>query len=512
MTEVPDLLTAHAAIHPDKPALICGEQMLTYRAYDERSNRAARALAGLGVEPGDRVAVMSYNSIAASEVSAGLRKAQAVGVPVNFRLRGPELAYIVRDSGARVVCAGPDFVEVVEAARPLMEGRPALAAIGDATPPAGWVRLEEAIAREPAEPPGTAEETGTGAAMIYTSGTTGHPKGAHRPKGVDPAAVIQMIQLFELSGADVHLMAGPGYHSAVGVFAAMTMLCGGTNVIMTRFDAEGALALIERHGVTTTFMAPTLLQRIMDLPDHVRARHDVSSIRSVILGAAPCPHSLKERAVAYLGEVLWEFYGATETGFVLVLRPEDQLRKPGSAGTPPEGQEVLLLDDAGEPVRDGEPGEIWVRNNWLASYYNRPDATARSTRDGFFTVGDVAYRDADGYYYICDRKIDMIISGGVNIYPAEIEACLHAHPAVRDAAVVGVPDDQWGESVKAVVAMQPGAVATADELIDWCRARIADYKRPRSVDFVADLPRDQAGKLLKRQIRAPYWAASGRAI
>ncbi|HYW27829.1 MAG TPA: AMP-binding protein [Terriglobales bacterium] len=511
MTEVPDILTVYAAANPDKPALICGDEVVTYRGYDERSNRAARALIDLGVEPGDRVAVMAYNSIAGSVASAGLRKAHAVSVPVNFRLRGAELAYVVQDSGSRVVCAGPEFVEHVEAARAQMETEPILVAIGDAVPPAGWVGLADAVAATTAEPL-PEEDTGTGAAMIYTSGTTGHPKGAYRPQGIDPASVVQVIQLFELRPDDVHLMGGPGYHSAVGAFAGMTILCGATVVIMPRFDAEQALALIEKHRVTTTFMAPTLLQRIIDVPEDVRARYDVSSMRSIILGAAPCPFVLKERATAYFGEVLWEFYGATETGFNLVLRPEDQLRKPGSAGKAPDGQELLLLDDDGNPVPDGQPGEVWVRNNWLAAYYNKPEATQRSMRDGYFSVGDVAYRDAEGYYYICDRKIDMIISGGVNIYPAEIEACLHAHPAVQDAAVVGVPDDQWGESVKAVVALQPGASATEQELIDWCRGRIADYKRPRSVDFVAELPRDQAGKLLKRTIRAPYWASAGRSI
>jgi acyl-CoA synthetase (AMP-forming)/AMP-acid ligase II len=433
-------------------------------------------------------------------------------VPVNFRLRGPELAYVIQDSGARVVCAGPDFVEHVEAARPLIESAPALVAIGEGAAPAGWVRLAGAMAAVSGDALPEDVEGGTGAAMIYTSGTTGHPKGAYRPQGVDPMSVLQVIQLFGLRNDDVHLMGGPGYHSAVGAFAGMEIICGGTLVIMPRFDAEQALALTERHRVTTTFMAPTLLQRIMDLPEDVRARYDVSSVRAIILGAAPCPHSLKERATAFFGEVLWEFYGATETGFNLVLRPEDQLRKPGSAGTPPDGQEILLLDDDGSPVPEGEPGELWVRNSWLASYYNKPEATERSMREGFFSVGDIAYRDAEGYYYICDRKIDMIISGGVNIYPAEIEACLHAHPAVRDAAIVGAPDDHWGEAVKAVVALQPGASATEQELIDWCRGRIADYKRPRSVDFVPELPRDQAGKLLKRRIRAPYWASAGRAI
>ena len=291
-----------------------------------------------------------------------------------------------------------------------------------------------------------------------------------------------------------------------------TTACGGTVVIMPKFDPEQALRLIDRHRVTTTFMAPTLLQRIMDLPDEVRARHDVSSMRGLILGAAPCPFSLKERAVRYFGECLFEFYGATETGVNLILRPEEQLAKPGSAGRIAPGQEVQLLDDYGNPVADGQPGEVWVRSDWLASYFGRPEATERSMRDGYFSVGDVAYRDADGYYYICDRKVDMVISGGTNIYPAEVEACLHAHPVVQDVAVIGVPDDHWGESVKAIVVVQPGAAASEQELIDWSRGRIADYKRPRSVDFTDELPRDLAGKLLKRLIREPYWRNAGRRI
>jgi len=509
---VPDIVTLQATASPDKAALICGDEILTYRGYDERSNRAARALAEIGVGPGDRVAVMAYNSVAGFEVSTALRKCQAVGVPVNFRLRSEELAYIVDDSGARVVCAGPEFVEHVEAARALAQGEPAYATIGGAPAPAGWVGLDELSARQTPDPPPTASDE-LGGAMIYTSGTTGHPKGAFREPGVGADAVLQLIQAFGLRNDDVHLEAGPGYHSAVGFFNGLTILCGGTVVIMPRFDAEQALALIEQHRVTTTFMAPTLLHRIMDVPAEVRARYDVSSMRGLILGAAPCPFSLKERASAYFGEVLYEFYGATETGVNLLLRPEDQLRRPGSAGRLLEGNEILLLDDDGHAVPDGQPGEVWVRNNWLATYYNRPDATSRAMRDGFFSVGDVAYRDADGYYYICDRKIDMIISGGVNIYPAEVEACLHAHPAVRDVAVVGVPDDDWGEAVKAVISLHPGADATETELIQWCRGRIADYKRPRSVDFVeGELPRDQAGKLLKRTIRASYWAGAGRRV
>ncbi|MBO0684204.1 MAG: AMP-binding protein [Candidatus Dormibacteraeota bacterium] len=508
---MPDVLALQAAAQPEKPALIEGGRVVSYALLNERANRAAYAFHDLGITRGERVATMAFNSTAGFEVTAGLRKVEGVGVPVNFRLRGEELAYVLNDSGARVVCAGPDFVEHVHAVRKRLSGKPALVALGADVPP-GWLAYEDLLQRASAENPAASESEAMGASMIYTSGTTGRPKGAFRPNGVAPEFVLQSVQLFGLQSDDVHLMAGPGYHSAVGFFCALTLATGATIVIMPRFDAEEALRLIDRHRVTTTFMAPTLLGRMMDLPQEVRDRYDVSSMRALILGAAPCPFALKERAVPYFGECIYEFYGATETGVNLILRPEEQLKKPGSVGRVSPGQEIRLLDDQGNPVPEGQPGELWVRNGWLASYHGRPDATERSMRDGFFSVGDVAYRDGDGFYYLCDRKIDMVISGGVNIYPAEVEACLFAHPAVRDVAVIGVPDDQWGESVKAIVALQPGAAATEAELIDWCRGRIADYKRPRSVDFVENLPRDQAGKLLKRQIREPYWAGTGRRI
>jgi fatty-acyl-CoA synthase/long-chain acyl-CoA synthetase len=507
-----DLLRVYAAAQPDTPALIEGERVVSWAERDERARRAANALQALGVGPGGRVALLAYNSIAGFEVSGGLTKLEAIGVPVNFRLRGAELAYILNDSGARVVCAGPEFVQHLEAARPEVVGDVTFAALAGASVPDGWVSFEDLLTQASTDQPQVEEVDGLGATMIYTSGTTGHPKGAYRPHGVPLEHVMQTVSMFGLQQDDVHLMAGPGYHSAVAFFSGLTTACGGTIVIMPRFDAEEALALMARHRVTTTFMAPTLLHRIMDLPADVRDRYDVSSLRALVLGAAPCPFSLKESATARFGEVLYEFYGATETGINLLLRPEDQLRKPGSAGLPPEGQEILLLDDDGNPVPDGVPGELWTRSDWLATYYNRPDATARSMHDGYFSVGDIAYRDAEGYYYICDRKIDMIITGGVNVYPAEVEACLYGHPDVADVAVIGIPDDSWGEAVKAVVALRPGATAGEPELVDWCRGRIADYKRPRSVDFVSELPRDVAGKLLKRQIRELYWAGAGRRI
>jgi acyl-CoA synthetase (AMP-forming)/AMP-acid ligase II len=507
-----DFLASHAESLPDKPAVILGDTTLDFAALNRRANRAANTFEALGAGAGDRVAIMSFNSIEGSEVGNGARRAGMIVVPVNYRLRGSELAYVLNDSGAKIVVAGPDHVDVVEGARQEITGGPRLIAVGGDVPP-GWLSYRELLDGASDEAPIGSAGNGIGPSMIYTSGTTGHPKGAWRPNGVDIANVLQVISIFELSQSDVHLMCGPGYHSGVSFFAVLHQLLGATIVIQPKFDADAAIDLIARHRVTTTFIAPTLLQRLLDAQQKTSC--DASALRAVILGAAPCPFALKERAEAVFGQVLWEFYGATETGVNTVLRPEDQLRKPGSCGTVVPGQEIRLVGPDGEDVPDGEPGEFMVRNSWLAEYYKRPDATGKSMHDGFFSVGDVAYRDSEGYYFICDRRIDMVISGGVNIYPAEIEAALYAHPAVIDAAVIGVPDQQWGESVKAVVQLRAGATATnemADELIAFCAERLAGYKKPRSVDFVDELPRDAAGKLLKRKIREPYWAAAGRRI
>ncbi|HLJ33201.1 MAG TPA: AMP-binding protein [Ktedonobacteraceae bacterium] len=505
----PHYLDGHALVRPNKVALICGERSLTYVQFNARARRVANVLSGLGVQAGDRVAVMAHNSIELLEIAGGLSKLSAIAVLLNYRLREHEVAYIINDSQAKVAIAGPGLVEVVHAARGEFSDDVACIAIGDDVP-AHWLRYEGLLASAGEKVPES--ESGLGSTMSYTSGTTGKPKGAYRPKGVPVNDIIMLVQAFELVDSDVHLLAGPYYHSAPSFFVALNLLLGATIVIQPKYDPVDALQLIERHHITTTFMAPSLLQRLCDVPADIFACYDTSSFRSIILGGAPCPHILKVRGEERFGKSLWEFYGATETGVVTLLRPEDQLRKPGSCGKIGPGQEIRLLDAAGNEVPDGTPGEMWSRNSWLAEYYNKPEATAGNTKNGFFSVGDIAYRDSEGYYFICDRKIDMIISGGVNIYPAEIEAVLAAHPAVADVAVIGVPDDRWGESVKAVVELRPGANITGEEIIAYCGEQLADYKRPRSVDFVEELPRNPTGKLLKTLIREPYWKGAGRRI
>jgi acyl-CoA synthetase (AMP-forming)/AMP-acid ligase II len=502
-----DFLAVHAEGTPDKPALILGDRVVDFATLHRRANKAANMLTSLGCREEDRIALMMFNSLQGAEISSGCRRAGLVVVPVNYRLRGAEIAYLLNDSGAKIVFAGPDHVEVMAAARSEVKDDVRFIAIGDNVPD-GWLSYHDLL-REASEDFGAVGD-GIGASMIYTSGTTGHPKGAWRPNGVDIANVLQTIAIFELDSSDAHLMCGPGYHSAVSYFTVLHHVLGATVVIEPKFDAGTSLDLIERHRVTTTFMAPTLLRRIVDAQE-LKPR-DTSSLRALILGAASCPYVLKERAEAAFGQVVWEFYGATETGINTVLRPEDQLRKPASCGTAVPGQEIRLVRADGTEADTGEPGEFMVRNTWLAEYFGRPDATAGSLHDGFFSVGDIAYRDAEGYYYICDRRIDMIISGGVNIYPAEVEAVLSAHPAVMDVAVIGVPDDEFGEAVKAIVQLRPGMSATSEELIAYSNERLAGYKKPRSVDFVDELPRDAAGKLLKRKLRERYWAGAGRTI
>jgi fatty-acyl-CoA synthase/long-chain acyl-CoA synthetase len=504
-----DFLASHAESIPNKVAIVCGDHAVDFATLNHRADRVASAFIRLGCRRGDRVALMAFNCMESFEIAHGLRKVGLIVVPVNYRLRGSEIAYVLNDSGASVVVAGPDHVDVVATARPEVKGQRTFVAIGDRVP-SGWLSYRRLMDDSVELPHAEFAGDGVGASMIYTSGTTGHPKGAWRPNGLNVQNVLEAISIFELSPSDVHLVCGPWYHSGVGFFATLHQILGATLVVQPRFDAEEALELIARHQVTTAFMAPTLLHRLVEAWEP--NPRELTSLRALILGAAPCPYALKVRGEAAFGQVLWEFYGSTETGVNTVLRPEDQLRKPGSCGTAVPGQEIRLVDDTGNEVPVGEPGEFWVRNTWLAEYYNRPDATGKSLHDGFFSVGDVAYKDSEGYYYICDRRVDMIISGGVNIYPAEVEAVLIAHPAVADAAVIGVPDEQWGESVKAIVQLHPGKPLNESDLIAFSAERLAGYKKPKSIDFVDALPRDAAGKLLKRTIREPYWAGAGRTI
>jgi acyl-CoA synthetase (AMP-forming)/AMP-acid ligase II len=502
-----DILARHALVHPHTPAVIDGERRLSWQEYHEARNRLAHALADLGLAAGEHAALYAENSLAVLLASAAARALGAIPVPINHRLTPDEVAYILDDSDAVAVFAGDAFVPTLERVRARLSRLRHVVLLGEERRP--WAgHLQELLAA--GQPAPVDAPPGLGGSMIYTAGTTGKPKGALR-RATDPAALLPRLAALNCVAADdVHLVAGPLYHSAPGGFASFAHLLGQTVVVMRKFDAEDALRTIERHRCTTTFMAPTLLKRLVDLPAAVRTRYDVSSMRSIVMAAAPCPMRVKEEILAWLGPVLYEFYGSTELGVNTVLGPHDMLRKPHSCGRAAPGTELAVLDAGGRPLPSGQPGELHVRRSegMFEGYYKNPQATQETARGEWLSVGDVAWIDDEGFVYICDRKRDMIISGGVNVYPAEIEDVLHRHPAVEDAAVFGVPDPEWGERVHAAVQLRAGAVLTAAELIDFCRRHLADYKVPREVSFRSDFPRDTAGKLVKRLLREPYW--SGR--
>jgi len=499
-----DLIAAQAARQPHRPALIEDERSLTWEQFFRTRNRLAHALAGLGIGPGQHAIVYAHNALENLVVGAALRALGAIGVPMNHRLTAEEVAYILDDADATAVFVGDAFLPMAERVRGAARVKHWITLGAERRP---WAEaLDDLLARGDEAPPPA--PPAMGGSMVYTAGTTGKPKGALR-RVTDPKAILPRLAALDcLDPAQVHLVAGPLYHSAPGGFALYAQMVGGTVVVMRKFDPEEALRLVERHRCTTTFMAPTLLKRIVDLPAEVRGRYDVSSMRSLVIAAAPCPMRVKEQALAMFGPVLYEFYGSTELGVNTVLRPEDVLRKPGSCGRAAPGVELAILDDDGRRTAPGTPGELFVRryDGVFDEYYRNPAATAQTSRGEWMSVGDVAWMDAEGFVYICDRKRDMIISGGVNIYPAEIEDALHRHPAVEDAAVFGVPDPDWGERVHAAVQLRPGRGVTPGELLEFCRAHLADYKTPREVSFHEAFPRDTAGKLVKRLLREPYWA------
>ena len=353
--------------------------------------------------------------------------------------------------------------------------------------------------------------------LVYTSGTTGQPKGVMHPT-FDPAvgfeAQKRLVDMWGFRTDDVHLVVGPMYHTMPNAYAAQHLFVGATVVIMPRFDAEECLRLIARERVTTSSMVPAHFIRIIELAPEVRADHDLSSVRKILHAAAPCPPEVKRRIMrVFPPDTVWEFYGASE-GPGTIISPSEWLQRPGSVGRPWPGVTVKVLGDDGRELPAGEVGTIYLSTlgSRKFAYHNAPEKTAAAFRGDFFTVGDMGWLDDAGYLYIADRRTDMVISGGVNIYPAEIEAALLAHPDVVDAAVFGVPDERWGESLRAVVEPRRGTSLTAESLQAWCRERLADYKTPRSVDLVAELPRDPNGKVLKRQLREPFWAGQARRV
>ena len=481
-------LAAIARRDPQRPALVCAGSRTTFAALDAAANAMAHAFAAAGTAAGDRVAVMLGNSVELFAAWYGAARLGALVVPVSTRLTAPEAAYIVADSGAVVL---------------VHDGAPAAAAAASSTSAVGLVTDDPALAEGVDEPP-QREYLGTPVVtMSYTSGTTGRPKGITRaaPRPSTEAPPNPFASFWGLLPDDVHLMCGPGYHMAPAAYAQMSLNEGGTVVVMARFDATDALRLIESESVTTAQMVPAHFIRILEAN---WPAYDRSSVRKILHAAAPCPVPVKRKIIdVFPAGAIWEYYGASE-GMTSVISPEQWLAKPGSVGRPFPGLSVRILDEDGADLAPGEVGAVYVSSfaGQRFGYHNDPDKTAQAWRDDYFTVGDMGRLDEDGYLFLADRRTDLILSGGVNVYPAEVETALAEDPDVVDSAVFGLPDDRMGQRVHAVVELRPGTPRDADALLLRLATRLADYKRPRTVEFVDLLPRQDNGKVRKARLRA----------
>ncbi len=491
----------HAARQPTTPALLWASGTITYGNLNERANRLARALRRRGLARGDAVALLCSNRPEFVEVLLATQRAGLRVTTVNWHLTGDEAGYIVADCEAKAFVAEARFADVArEAAAGAPNARVRLAIGGRVD---GFDDLANASAGERGD---DLVDPALGSQMLYTSGTTGRPKGVFR----DEASLATAVTLARAAYRDgnVHLLTGPLYHAAPLMFSLNAPLIAGVPVVMMpAWDPEDALRLIEEHRVTHTHMVPTMFHQLLALPDDVRAGYDVSSLRNVLHGAAPCPVGVKQRLIEWLGPVVNEYYAATE-GLGTWVDSTTWLRKPGTVGKPVPDDQVVVGDDDGNRLPTGEVGLVWFKASEVPfEYYNDRAKTESSYRDRHFTLGDMGYVDEDGFLFLTDRSANLIISGGVNIYPAEIDAVLLEHPIVADAATIGVPNPEWGEEVLAVIELRTGVVPSAelgDELVTFCRERLAHFKCPRRVEFVDTLPRQDNGKIYKRLLRDRY--------
>jgi acyl-CoA synthetase (AMP-forming)/AMP-acid ligase II len=500
----------YAASKPDAPAYILASsgQIVTWKEYNDRSNQGAQLFYSLGLRPGDHIALCMENNAHFHQVCWAAHRAGLYYTAISSRLSTPELAYIVDDCDAKVFVTSEAMAETMTA---LPAECPKLIAQYSVNGTLdGYASWEDAIAEHPAEP--LAEEF-EGAPMLYSSGTTGRPKGVKHPLsgaplGTLPPLALAIQILYKATEDSIYLSPAPLYHSAPLGFTMNFLRTGATVIIMEKFDALDALRQIENHRITHSQWVPTMFVRMMKLPEEDRARFDVSSLEVVIHAAAPCPVPVKESMIEWWGPVIHEYYAGTEGNGFVMINSEEWLAHKGSVGKPTTAK-LHILDDEMNPVPTGEIGGIYFESDTSYEYHKAPEKTADAkSPQGYTTLGDVGYVDEEGYLYLTDRKSFMIISGGVNIYPQETENCLITHPKVTDCAVVGVPNEDFGEEVKAVV--QPANMADAgpeleQELISFCQEQISAIKCPRSVDFMEELPRHPTGKLYKRLLKDRYW-------
>jgi fatty-acyl-CoA synthase len=507
-----DFVATQARLHPAKTGARDSHRSITYAEWDERASRLANALLGRGLVKGDRVAALGYNALEWMELYVGLARAGLVAVPVNFRLRTPEIGYILQQSEARAIVVQDDLRALVEPLRAEWEIEPSRCIVfggaAGAAAPAGWQGYEAMLAFASPARPAVEVAAKDLFALMYTSGTTGRPKGAMRSHEGNALLAFATALEFGLSAEDTGLLVMPLCH-ANSLYFALTFAMLGASIVIDdhrHFDPEALLATLAESRITFTSLVPTHYIMMLSLPEQTKARHDLSAVGKLLISSAPARPDTKRAILGLFPNAkLFELYGSTEAGWVTILRPDEQLNHLGTVGREWAGSGAIrLLDADGREVADGEVGELYSSTAYVFDgYWKNPEKTAEAFRGGWCSVGDMARRNAEGFIELVDRKNNMIISGGENIYPSEVEAVLGAHPAVQDVAVIGVPDDKWGEAVLAVVVPRTGEPPDEAGLLAWCRDRMAGYKRPRSVLFIRDeeMPRTATGKIQHRLLR-----------
>jgi fatty-acyl-CoA synthase len=494
----------HAKNAPNDLALVYKGRSLTWRELDDRIDRVAASLVRRGIGRKQSLLLMLRNCPEQIEIGAGAARIGGSAVSISWRTTARELAYLAKHSGARGIALDADLLPIL--AESGVDFGDNVFVIGEIPTDTHGLRVTPCAALlEKAQRPVVDDDCEDAAVVIYTSGTTGTPKGAVRKFPKDTmAAAMRFINVTPMRATDTHLVACPLYHSTAFGFLSLSQVVAAPAVLMDEFKPEAFLQLVERYKVTTTALVPTMVHRLMELPEATRRRYDTRSLRIVFCGGAQLAGPLATRFMDAFGDVLHVFYGATETGLVTLASPEHLRAAPTTIGVAVPGNEIRLLDENKRDVEEGEVGELYVKNKLLVAGYHEDDAATRDSMvDGFFSVGDLARRDRWGRYFIEGRKRDMIISGGTNVYPAEVEHALADHPAIDEVAVIGVPDPEWGERVRAFVVLRAGAELDPALLKEWAKKRLASPKVPRDVVFVPSLPKNPTGKVLKRELRAP---------